>query len=34
MNEIYEMPVKDRKFFISIHNKQIENEKNSMNKKR
>lgn len=34
MEEIYNMPTRDRKYYISIHNKAVEKEKQSLNKKR
>lgn len=32
LTEILNMPIQDRKFYINVHNKQIESEKNSMKK--
>ena len=34
MNEIERMAISDRKYFIREHNKQIEQEKQRLNKKR
>lgn len=33
MDEIYNMPINDRKFYIRLHNKSIEEMKNKMNTK-
>lgn len=33
MSEIYRMPIRDRKFYIMTHNKQIESEKEMLKHK-
>lgn len=33
MSEIYRMPIRDRKFYIMTHNKQIESEKEMLKRK-
>lgn len=32
LSEVYNMPIQDRKFFISTHNKQVRLEKSSLRK--
>ena len=34
MSEIYRMPIRDRKFYIMTHNKQIESEKEMLKHKK
>lgn len=34
ISEIEKMPIRDRKYYIREHNKQVENEKQKFNKKR
>ena len=34
MEEIYNMPTRDRKYFISLHNKAVAKEKEALNRKK
>ena len=34
MEEIYNMPTRDRKYFISLHNKAVTKEKEALNRKK